>query len=459
MRWRIGKFAGTELWLHGATLLCWAYLLLQGQGMLLAVGLVSIALHEGAHGLAATMLHHPPRQAEITPLGLLLRLKEEARLPPLHRAAVLFAGPAASAALVLLGWYGTRWGMLSPALGARMFFGNLMLLALNNQSISVDEETIAIAGLPSALENYRILHISDLHAAEFGAEQSTLLRTVNNLDYDIMLITGDMVGASGNAEPFLNFLRGLSTCRNVYFIAGDSDPGPLLSQIREEEGTLDQRVLEDWVLEAIDLGATYLDAPVSLTVGATDSATLWLSPFSQLGVSAKDAVDMYEDQLETERIGYLSGIGADYIQYPFTDYRYRQAQDLLSAISQMGADDVHISLSHVPPMDSLLSIVQDDHSATPNEYLYAPDLVLAGHYCGGVVRVPGYGALYVPDALQGSYHGWFPDQSRVRGQITVGNTVMYVTGGLGATDAVKFPFRLFNTPEAALITFSSHTGA
>ena len=64
MRWRIGKFAGTELWLHGATLLCWAYLLLQGQGMLLAVGLVSIALHEGAHGLAAAMLHHPPRQAE-----------------------------------------------------------------------------------------------------------------------------------------------------------------------------------------------------------------------------------------------------------------------------------------------------------------------------------------------------------------------------------------------------------
>ena len=330
----------------------------------------------------------------------------------------------------------------------------LMLLALNNQSVSVDEETIAIAGLPSALENYRILHISDLHAAEFGTEQSTLLRTVNNLDYDIMLITGDMVGASGNAEPFLNFLRGLSTCRNVYFIAGDSDPGPLLSQIREEEGTLDQRVLEDWVLEAIDLGATYLDAPVSLTVGATDSATLWLSPFSQLGVSAKDAVDMYEDQLETERIGYLSGIGTDYIQYPFTDYRYRQAQDLLSAISQMGADDVHISLSHVPPMDSLLSIVQDDHSATPNEYLYAPDLVLAGHYCGGVVRVPGYGALYVPDALQGSYHGWFPDQSRVRGQITVGNTVMYVTGGLGATDAVKFPFRLFNTPEVSLLTLT-----
>lgn len=59
---------------------------------------------------AAAMLHYPPRQAEITPLGLLLRLEEEDRLPPLHRAAVLFSGPAASAALVLLGWYGTRLG-------------------------------------------------------------------------------------------------------------------------------------------------------------------------------------------------------------------------------------------------------------------------------------------------------------------------------------------------------------
>lgn len=329
----------------------------------------------------------------------------------------------------------------------------LMILALNNQSISVDEETIAIAGLPADLEDYRILHISDLHAAEFGTDQTTLLRTVNSLDYDIMLITGDMVGASGNAEPFLAFLRGLNTTSNVYFIAGDSDPGPLLSQLREGEGTLDQLVLEDWVLEAIDLGATYLDAPVSLSIG-NNGTTLWISPFSQLGISAKEAVDLYEDQLATERIGYLSGIGADYIQYPFTDYRYRQAQSLLSAVSQMSADDVHISLAHVPPMDSLLSIVQDDHSDTPNEYLYAPDLVLAGHYCGGVVRLPGYGALYVPDALQGSHHGWFPDQARVRGQISVGNTTMYVTGGLGATDAVKFPFRLFNTPEVSLLTLT-----
>ncbi len=131
MRWRIGKIGETELWLQGATLLCWAYMLLQGQGALLAVGLASIAVHEAAHGAVAALFHAPPRQAEVTPLGLLLRLEEEERLPPLRRAAVLLAGPAASAALMLLGWYGTRWGLLPAFLGARLFFGNLALLALN----------------------------------------------------------------------------------------------------------------------------------------------------------------------------------------------------------------------------------------------------------------------------------------------------------------------------------------
>ncbi len=131
MRWRVGKLGGTELWLHGATLICWLYVLLQGQGALLGTGLASIALHECAHGVAAALFRMPPRQAEITPLGLLLRLEEEARLPPLRRAVMLLAGPAATAALALLGWYGTQWRWLPASVGARLFFMNLGLLLLN----------------------------------------------------------------------------------------------------------------------------------------------------------------------------------------------------------------------------------------------------------------------------------------------------------------------------------------
>ena len=107
MRWRLGQIGKTEICLHGATLFCWAYFLLQGQGLLLAVSLGSIMLHEGAHGFAAILLHCPPSFAELTPLGLMLRLEDEDALSTSKRAAILLAGPLMSLLLTLLGWFGT----------------------------------------------------------------------------------------------------------------------------------------------------------------------------------------------------------------------------------------------------------------------------------------------------------------------------------------------------------------
>ena len=278
----------------------------------------------------------------------------------------------------------------------------LMLLALNNQSISVDEETIAIAGLPSALENYRILHISDLHAAEFGTEQSTLLRTVNNLDYDIMLITGDMVAPAGTQSPSSTFCAGSARAGTCISSRAIPIPGRCSPKSARKRARSISACWKTGCWKPLNWAPRIWTRRFPLPWAAPTRPRSG-SPFATRGVSAKDAVDMYEDQLENRAHRLPERHGTDYIQYPLTDYRYRQAQDLLSAISQMGVDDVHISLSHVPPMDSLLSIVQDDHSATPNEYLYAPDLVLAGHYCGGGTPA-GYGArLYVPDALQGSF--------------------------------------------------------
>lgn len=131
MRRRLGRIGETEIWLHGATLFCWAYFLLQGQGLLLTVNLGSIMLHEGAHGFAAMLLHCPPSFAELTPLGLMLRLEDEDALPASKRAVILLAGPLMSLLLTLFGWFGTANELLPPVVGARLFFGNLALLVLN----------------------------------------------------------------------------------------------------------------------------------------------------------------------------------------------------------------------------------------------------------------------------------------------------------------------------------------
>ena len=103
----------------------------------------------------------------------------------------------------------------------------LLVLFLQSSNLVVDKQQVTIVGLPSDLEGYRILHLSDLAGKRFGEKQSTLLRELNTLDYDVVFLTGDMVGTSGNPEPFYELLEGFSSSTPVYFISGDSDLAPI----------------------------------------------------------------------------------------------------------------------------------------------------------------------------------------------------------------------------------------
>ena len=131
MKLHLGRVGQTTLTLHPATLVMAAYLLLRGQGALLLTAGVSIALHEAAHGVVAALCRHPPKQAEITPLGLLLRIEEEESIPVLRRVAFVAAGPCMTALLAYLAVVLTRWDILPSAVGQRLFYTNLALLAVN----------------------------------------------------------------------------------------------------------------------------------------------------------------------------------------------------------------------------------------------------------------------------------------------------------------------------------------
>mgnify|MGYP000000619650 FL=1 len=69
----------------------------------------------------------------------------------------------------------------------------VILLAFNGHSVKVANESIIVTGLPDDFEGYRILHISDLAGKNFGEGQSTLMRVIDNLSYNAVVLTGDMV--------------------------------------------------------------------------------------------------------------------------------------------------------------------------------------------------------------------------------------------------------------------------
>ena len=334
-----------------------------------------------------------------------------------------------------------------------VFIAVLMVLVflLNSANLTVDQQSVTLMALSPDAEGYRILVLSDLNGKRFGDKQSTLLRELDSIKYDIVVCLGDMVGEDGDPEPFYELLEGLPSNRKVYFICGDSDPGPFAPSLREESGTLSQRVLADWILGAIDRGAIYVDSPKSISLGSVD---LWLTPADMLNINASDSVNLWKEQTAQEESGYLAGIAADKHTLPFTNYRYLLAQEHLAAVTDMSDSDIHIALSHIPPTDSFITSACNQ-SVLDGKFLAAPDIVLSGHYCGGVWNLPVLGAFYVPDSSLERY-GWFPARDRVSGLREVDDAQIYTTRGLSTSgDTPLMPFRLLNSPEISVITITA----
>ena len=326
-----------------------------------------------------------------------------------------------------------------------------IVVLLQGNSISVDEQQVTMVGLPEDLEGYRILLLSDLNGRRFGDEQATILREIGTLDYDAVFFVGDMVGSGGDPQPFYELLEGLPSSKPVYFIAGDSDPQPVLDVTRDITGTVEQMVLADWILGAIERGATYVDAPVELNVG---DSSIWISPADMLNLDAGELANTCEEQMLQEQEGTVLGLQSDHDTLPSTTYRYERAQRLLNAVNSMTAADVHISLAHEPPSDDFL-YASSTHNSSEEKYLTQPSLVLAGHYCGGVWRLPLVGALYIPSSTA-ERHGWFPAQEDVQGLSTAGGTQLYITAGLSTTDSAPLMFfRFLNRPQISIIELTA----
>jgi predicted MPP superfamily phosphohydrolase len=321
--------------------------------------------------------------------------------------------------------------------------------------VQVDRQTISLVGLPEDLEGYTIVQVSDLHGRDFGAHQAALLRTINAETYNMIAFTGDLVGASGNAQPFYDLLDGLSAKRPRYFIPGDSDPDILLQDPRKTCGTLEEVVLSDWVLGAKQRGAELLSSVTEIDVG---QAKLWLTPATLLNLNITDSVKLLQDQITQETEGSLSGLESDHNNLPFTTWRFNQFKATQDTIPKMSATDVQIALSHIPPTEQYITVSQELSAKGTRSYLYTPDLVLAGHYCGGGWKLPFLGAFYIPSTFS-PRHGWFPAQEDVEGLKQLGSTLVYTSSGLGLTDRIYLPkFRLLNSPKISVLTLTSAIG-
>lgn len=300
------------------------------------------------------------------------------------------------------------------------------LIYWENQRLTIAEQEIEIENLPETMEGFRIMQITDLHEKEFGKGQRRLIDLINSVEYDAIVFTGDMLDdvESTNYGSFYSILEGIENKEYAWFVPGNTDP-------------------------------------YSYVTGEKFGKSDFIKGMEQRGVKLLESFDVASNGEEKIHfLNYELSIAEDpeYLAKPegtvlppyATDKDYLAYQNQLwSELSEedLGESDTLIAINHYPVPDMRSDYIASHPLAEETDY----DLLIAGHYHGGQIRLPFIGALFIPDPWY-EPNSFFPPQGRVKGLWEYNGRQQYVSTGLGSSDALPLiNFRLFNPPEVNVI--------
>ncbi len=281
--------------------------------------------------------------------------------------------------------------------------------------------------LPEQLEGFRILQISDLHEKQFGENQKRLIESINSIDYDAIIFTGDMLDdtESTNYDSFYTLIEGIDNKENALYIPGNTDPANYHIGRTVEKS--------DFIQGMEERGVHLLESIHSISV---DGRNVHFVHFE---------LSILKDSKYMENVQGI--LKPDYMNEE--SYLLQQAAlwEDVSALDTLDEADVLIALNHYPIPDIRIDHIQANPELVWPDY----DLILAGHYHGGQIRLPFIGAPFIPEPWY-EPNSFFPPQDRVKGLWEYAGTKQYVSAGLGSSGAVSFmKFRLFNPPEINLV--------
>lgn len=129
-------------------------------------------------------------------------------------------------------------------------------LIYEDKNLELNSYNITCEKLPDEFNGFRIVHISDLHNAEFGDNNIKLISMIKEADPDIIAITGDIIDSRRtNINISLAFVKEALKIAPCYYVSGN------------HEARVDEySVLKD---KMIELGVNVLDNQ-KLTVSRED---------------------------------------------------------------------------------------------------------------------------------------------------------------------------------------------
>ncbi len=330
-------------------------------------------------------------------------------------------------------------------LGALLALTALVNLSQNSR-LTLKTQKVAALNLSTAFERFTVLHLSDLHASPLGEDKAAWREALNGKRFDCVVMTGDMVGSTGNVGPMLSLietLREINSTAPIFFVAGDDDPPAIDGRLTDSA-----EPVAAWVTAAQKAGAVWLDSPQSVDAG---KRKVWLLPEYLYEMDAQETLDILtRQQQEMEQRGapYEAEGGA---QYRALLRRLEAAQRCVDTLPLIDPRDLQIAVIHAPlDVDGVRRMLGwADTQQTVN--FRAISLLLSGHYAGGQWRLPWGGAVYVPEK------GAFVSDADIKGMQRINSINQHISGGLGPSEfyPALMRSRLFNPPEATLLVMTA----
>ena len=323
-------------------------------------------------------------------------------------------------------------------LAVTFFLSNFLI----SNGVKTEDTWVFIQNLPADLEEYSILHLSDLHGARYGDRQKAIATALGSRRYSCVIMTGDMLGNNQEIEPLLELIALMPAETPKYYIPGhDGDP------VNEKaHGSLS--VYTEWAETLQKAGVQILDRPMSETRG---KGTIWFIPAELYDIDLDMQETIYRRQIREMNERGTSLTADDAARIRALEYELERIEETRELKKQIRPEDIQIVVTHTPVTEEFIAPIIAWGSKEDTFSLRYASLILAGHYNGGQWRIPFVGALYEPDL------GWFPPDEEIMGLNYVAGIPQYISPGLGSDPRYTWqPGRLFNSPVVTRIILTRY---
>jgi len=312
-------------------------------------------------------------------------------------------------------------------------------------SVELVTATVSISDLPDDLENWSILVFSDLHGREIGTRQSAISNAIGKQNVSCVVLAGDMFGEDGSLTAVLDLIALCPSDKPILYVPGDEDPNYLDAT---PHNNLTAKA--EWAVKLENAGVTILDRPVLYTRGTRDKARIWFIPADLYTLDLDAYEALYQAQIDRYD-AQKSLTAAEVAACNVAEYEVKRMQECRELIASIQPGDIQIAVTHVPVSTLEISGATASNTRDTVFSLRQADLIIAGHYCAGQVRLPLLGAVYVPEL------GWWPDDSQIVGLNRINGVVQYISPGLGSSSAYDWwqRNRFMNKPTVTRITLTS----